>query len=399
MNDFSPLNFYSAARLTRQVLAFTFLLISVLAMPSIGHAQPDETAQEPAKLSFNELSKTIRENEREINRLYSTIPVGFPAREKQYLDRIDVLTATNIDLRQRFDEVALSSFKNAPAENPEAARLIFKSLSAKLDPANINSHFDPAGAQALGLVMVNAELAPEQWPSGISYPNLLYQVFRASFAIEDFEQADELLKRIESLEFPLKPEIREQLEDAKKRWEREGLIRRFETNTDDMPRVKLETTEGEIIVELFENHAPQTVGNFIALVERNFYNDMNFFVAKPGEYAVTGCTKNDGTGDAGYRIANELDREQLRDHFSGTLTMFNDEQGTAGSQFMITHQRNPKFDGKFTAFGRVLKGMDVVLKLRSVNMINSPTAEASKITKASVIRKRDHEYAATPIQE
>ena len=166
-----------------------------------------------------------------------------------------------------------------------------------------------------------------------------------------------------------------------------------------MPRVKLETTEGEIIVELFENHAPKTVGNFIALVERNFYNDLNFFVSKPGEYALTGCTKDDGTTDAGYRISNELEREQVRDHFSGTLTMFNGEDGTAGSQFMITHQRNPKFDGKFTAFGRVIKGMDVVLKLKSTNLVRNPAGDSSKILKASVIRKRDHEYAATPIQE
>ena len=125
---------------------------------------------------------------------------------------------------------------------------------------------------------------------------------------------------------------------------------------------------------------------------------MNFFQAAPAEYARIGCSKNDGTSDAGYRIANELDREQLRDNFAGTLAMVVREDGTAGSQFIINHQPNSKIDGMFTVFGRVVEGMEVVFRLKRVNQAQRPNDEASKVIKATVLRKRDHEYRPTPIE-
>lgn len=372
----------------------TFLIAISLLSISPCFAQPAEQGS----MSYKELSAKIIENEQLINQLYTTMPLGFPERQKLQLAKIDELVANNKKLKTLVNDAAMSSFQTAPAENPQAARIVYQTLVRKLDPQGTKEFFDPKKAQEIGLMMLEADLAPEAWPEGVSYPNLLYQVFRASFAQEDFTTAESMLEKLEALKVDLRPEIRQQLEVVKEHWEKETLVRRFETNNDDLPRVKFETTEGDFIVELYENHAPQTVGNFISLVEKNFYNDMNFFVVKPGEYALIGCSQNDGSSDPGYKIASETDREQIRYHFSGTLSMVENKQGEIGSQFLISHQANPKFDGRYTVFGRIIEGMDVVLRLKPVNQQANPLGLASKSMKATVLRKRDHDYVPTIIE-
>ena len=118
-------------------------------------------------------------------------------------------------------------------------------------------------------------------------------------------QADSLLAKIEATGFKLSPQIREQLDATRTKWEREMMIRRLEEAADDLPRVLFETTAGNFVVELFENQAPKTVGNFISLVEKRFYDDLTFHLVKPGQLAQTGCPIGDGTGDAGYKIPDE----------------------------------------------------------------------------------------------
>jgi cyclophilin family peptidyl-prolyl cis-trans isomerase len=173
------------------------------------------------------------------------------------------------------------------------------------------------------------------------------------------------------------------------------MIRRLESSTDDLPRVKFETSAGEIVFELFENHAPQTVGNFLSLVEKHFYDDLAFFRVLPGEFAQTGCGNDDGTGNPGYRIPCECDREQIRHHFAGTLSMVNNGRDTGGSQFRIMHQPSGQYDGKNTAFGRVIEGMDAVYRLKRIDKTKydtTVTSEPVKIIKATVLRKRSHDY-------
>ncbi|MEL7497582.1 MAG: peptidylprolyl isomerase [Planctomycetota bacterium] len=396
-NDSAKLNFFPSL-LSARIAGAVGLLVAGLLMANPALAQPvdDSPAADVVQLSYKELSRTIRENEAEINRLYTTMPIGNPERQKSYLSKIDKLTKTNNQLRTKLDDAAIASFRANPTENPVAARIVYKSVMSKLDPIDINSHFDPRSAQQMGLMMLQSIEDPELWPETIDYPNLVYQVFRASFAIEDFQTADGMLQKLEAINDSVKKtSIREQLDSAKERWNRELLIRRFETNTNDLPRVKFETSDGDFVVELYENHAPQTVANFVSLVEKNFYNDLEFFAVRPGEAVQTGCHKNNGTTDPGYRIKNELDREQLREHFAGTLSMVTEKDGTAGSQFLITHQPNPKIDGVNTVFGRVIEGMDVVLQLKTVDRTKSANGEASKIIKASVVRKREREYKPT----
>ena len=110
--------------------------------------------------------------------------------------------------------------------------------------------------------------------------------------------------------------------------------------------------------------------------------------------AQTGCPKGDGTGGPGYTIYCEcLTRNDFRRFFTGTLGMAHAGPNTGGSQFFITFRPTGNLNGKHTAFGRVIKGLDVMLDIARVNPEKpDATIQPDTIIKAEVIRKRDHDY-------
>jgi len=181
----------------------------------------------------------------------------------------------------------------------------------------------------------------------------------------------------------------------------ELLIRRREAEADDLPRVKLKTTQGDIVIELYENEAPNTVGNFISLVEANYYADRLFHRVIEGFMAQAAETKSDGSGkdDLGYTIKCECYTPEARPHFSHVVSMAKlAAKDTGAAQFFLPFSRTDFLDGKHTVFGRVVEGNDVLDKLHRTHLtINGqeqliPSVEKDKIISAEVIRKRDHEY-------
>jgi len=173
-------------------------------------------------------------------------------------------------------------------------------------------------------------------------------------------------------------------------WPLELERREKEAAAGDLPQVTLRTPRGEIVVELFENEAPNTVANFIALVERGFYRGLAFhrviplFMVQGGDPETREGIDAGAAAPAGlgYRIACECEREDARRHYSGSLSMAHAGKDTGGSQFFITQVPTPHLDGKHTVFGRVMSGIDVVRCLRA----------GDRIVDARVMRKRDHEY-------
>ncbi|MCB2084736.1 MAG: peptidylprolyl isomerase, partial [Sphingomonadaceae bacterium] len=161
---------------------------------------------------------------------------------------------------------------------------------------------------------------------------------------------------------------------------KEQIVRNEEAEADDLPRVMLSTNKGDITLELFENQAPNTVANFIELVESDFYNGLPFHRVIEGFMAQGGDPNGDGTGGPGYNIACECYEEDHRDHFTGSLSMAHAGQDTGGSQFFITFAPTPHLDGKHTVFGRVIDGMDVVNSLQATTAGEDP----DKIVEAKV---------------
>jgi cyclophilin family peptidyl-prolyl cis-trans isomerase len=182
----------------------------------------------------------------------------------------------------------------------------------------------------------------------------------------------------------------------------ELIIRHREAEKGDLPRVKIVTNRGEIVVELYENEAPNTVANFISLAKSGFYNNLNFHRVIEGFMAQTGSPKGDGSDGPGHTIEDECRVPEFRRHFTGVLSMAKTSlPDSGGSQFFITFSRGinvQALDGKHTVFGRVISGHDVLGRLTRTHEVlgrgeqRIPNVEADKITTIEVIRDRGHGY-------
>jgi cyclophilin family peptidyl-prolyl cis-trans isomerase len=187
-------------------------------------------------------------------------------------------------------------------------------------------------------------------------------------------------------------QAQEGLDATRRLWAEEQKIRAAEAEADDLPRVKVETNEGDIVIELFENQAPNSVANFISLVEKGYYDGTPFHRVLPGFMAQGGDPTGSGSGGPGYHIACECYRDDARHHFRGTLSMAHAGRDTGGSQFFLTFVRTSHLDGKHTAFGRVIEGLDVLSHIQRVDPQQPSGVQPDEIVKATVVRKRDHEY-------
>ena len=138
-----------------------------------------------------------------------------------------------------------------------------------------------------------------------------------------------------------------------------------------MSAAALRTTEGVIVLELFDKDAPETVANFRKLAAEGFYEGLTFHRIIKDFMVQAGCPKGNGTGGPGYEFDDEIN-----DHLivKGTLAMANAGPNTNGSQFFIvTADATPWLDGKHTVFGKVTGGEDVLERLNEL-----PTAGADK---------------------
>lgn len=123
-------------------------------------------------------------------------------------------------------------------------------------------------------------------------------------------------------------------------------------------QAKIKMEDGaEVIIDLFEKDAPNTVANFEKLANDNFYDGLTFHRVIPGFMAQGGCPNGAGTGGPGYKINCEINPNK---HQRGTLAMAHAGRNTGGSQFYICYQPQPHLDGQHTVFGQVTKGMEHV---------------------------------------
>lgn len=130
------------------------------------------------------------------------------------------------------------------------------------------------------------------------------------------------------------------------------------------PIVTMETSEGTIKIELYPEIAPNTVNNFIDLVNKGFYNGLSFHRVIRGFMIQGGCPEGTGIGGPGYSIAGEFSHNGFKNdlkHEAGVISMARAySPNSAGSQFFIMHEKSPHLDGEYAAFGKVIEGMDIV---------------------------------------
>lgn len=139
-----------------------------------------------------------------------------------------------------------------------------------------------------------------------------------------------------------------------------------ETAKDDtIVKIKIETTLGDIYADLYEAEAPKTVGNFVTLAKKGFYDGIIFHRVIPDFMIQTGDPTGTGMGGPGYQFKDEFS-PKLRHNKEGVLSMANAGPNTNGSQFFITEVPTPFLDNKHAVFGQVTEGMDVVHKIARV---------------------------------
>ena len=280
-----------------------------------------------------------------------------------------------------------AAYEADPRDDSEVAQFL---VSMVVDDAQ-RDNYEPA-----------AEVVRTLLDHGCEHPNLVQVSGMVLVAVNDFVRGREMLvkARQAGLLSELGQRYLQDIPDYVEFWQVEQALRQQEAEADDLPRVLLSTSQGDLVVELLENEAPETVANFISLVSDRFYDGLAFHRVIPGFMAQGGCPVGDGTGGPGYRIYCESGKENHRKHFRGTLSMAHAGRNTGGSQFFLTFLPTPHLNGAHTVFGRVIEGMEVLAKLQRIDPSDDQAAagERDRIIKAEVIRKRDHDYQPRKVE-
>lgn len=134
------------------------------------------------------------------------------------------------------------------------------------------------------------------------------------------------------------------------------------------PIVTIEMENGSIMkAELYPEIAPNTVNNFIHLIQSKFYDGLIFHRVIRGFMIQGGCPEGSGMGGPGYGIKGEFSQNGFTNellHGEGVLSMARSmAPDSAGSQFFIMHKNSPHLDGAYAAFGKIIEGMDIVNKI------------------------------------
>lgn len=346
---------------------------------------------------YHELIAEMREQVRLITEAKLNYYLDGLDQSYDWKDQWELGIASVVKLRGEFETLATDLFINH-GDDPQAPESLAVTMSVVLVKMLKQDRHQETVAVIEGLRKIKPD--SEQLKFDLALTMLKTNQFaQANRLIDSIPPAK--LETLDGNDNDLLP-LRIQLESM---YEKEQEILLSESD-DDLPRVELLTTAGPVIVELFENQAPDTVGNFIQLVESDFYTDVVFHRVISGFMAQTGLIAKAGDYWAGkgvdYTIYDET--ENGRSHFSGYLSMAKTDQPNSGNtQFFITFQPTVSLNGRHTVFGRVIQGMDAVGRLQPTFVIKTEKDKPPKeipiesvtpdrILSATVIRKRDHEY-------
>ena len=349
-------------------------------------AAENGNADKPAAAEFDQLFtqwKTLLKDMRKLKAQYVT---ASSADQKQLNEQWTALVKSGNELLPKLTEAARKAYVESPNADLELARFLTKMAS----DAVARDDYEAAAEISQTLIENEPDDKSVYDSAGV-----------AAFVMNDYDKAKEYFTKAQEAGAlsSYGMQLASSVDAEKQLWEKEQEIRKAEEEANDLPRVKLTTNKGEIVLELFENEAPDTVGNFVKLVEDKFYDGLTFHRVLQNFMAQGGDPKGDGTGGPGYQIFCECYKPEYRRHFRGTLSMDHAGKDTGGSQFFITFRQTPELDGKHTAFGRVIEGMDVLAKIqRRDPQGQPPLPEPDRILSAEVIRKRDHSYEPRKVE-
>ncbi len=345
-----------------------------------------------AKAQFDQLFKQFKDLLGEIRQLQLEYKRVKPAQRPPIEQAFQEKTTKARQMLARLKQLAEEVFRSDPSQKEIALFLAVAATQA-------NRRGDLAEAVRLFELLESKGFRFEEPERNREMDALAGQ---AAFQYGRYDLAEKFLTRAKGgNEKPPAPveQILAQLPREKELWAQEQKFREEEAKRGDddpqaLPRVLLHTTKGDIVIELFEDQAPNTVANFIYLVEKGFYDGLTFHRVLPGFVAQGGDPKGDGSGGPGYTIPDEHNRKDARRHYWGSVAMAHTgKANSAGSQFYIAYKRLPALDGSYTVFGRVIQGMDVAVRLNPQNpQDKQKKLPPDRILSARVLRKRKHPY-------
>lgn len=163
------------------------------------------------------------------------------------------------------------------------------------------------------------------------------------------------------------------------------------------PIVTIKMENGDIIkAELYPEIAPNTVNNFISLINNKFYDGICFHRVIPNFVIQAGCPHGTGVGGPGYSIKGEFSSNGFKNdlkHTEGVLSMARTmNPNSAGSQFFIMVGNTPHLDGQYAAFGKVIEGLDVAFKIADVQRDNRDKPINPQVMKEVTVETFGKEY-------
>ncbi|MEM9186377.1 MAG: peptidylprolyl isomerase [Planctomycetota bacterium] len=308
-------------------------------------------------------------------------------------------------LKQRVNamvDAALAAYHQAPNTDQEVTDLLLS--VAEHDSRGIGQNSQGGDNYERALTVVSALCDGGQ---ALEHKQLPIYGIVAAFSTSNMEALDRFIKLADDVKaFDKAPNskdepamaifidagrYREMFAQEKQIWAAEKAVREAEAAADDLPRVLLKTTKGDVVIELFENEAPTAVANFLTLVKQEFYDGLFFHRVLPRFMAQGGDPLGTGAGGPGYSIACECYKPEARLHFRGSLSMAHAGRDTGGSQFFLTFVPTRHLDRKHTVFGRVIKGFEVLAELQRIEP-GERGLTRDKIVSAQVQRDRGHGY-------
>ena len=373
------------------------VIVAILGLAAAAASAAESPAQTPGPktAAFNQLSAEWKKVLAEMHKLYEEYSKALPEKQPPMEARYAELAKQGEAMLPKLISAAEAAYPEAPQANKPVAHFLQEVV--KMDCQNDNYE------RALRL----GKLLAEQ-----GYRNVLLEglIGWAGFCASDFELAAKNLAAAEENNVfaqlgksmaELVAQFQSEVPFYRDAWTKERKIREAEAKADDLPRVLLKTSKGEIEMELFENEAPLTVANFVSLVEKKFYDGAPFHRVLPQFMAQGGDPTGTGLGGPGYTIPDECRQPNARVHFRGSISMANSGRpNTGGSQFFLTFRPTHHLDGRHTVFGRVVKGIEVLAKLQRIDPEQkNPNVQPDKIVEAKVLRKRSHTYEPKKIPE
>ncbi|WP_442483213.1 peptidylprolyl isomerase [Aeoliella sp. SH292] len=395
--------------------SFAYLLLLLTALPASFVRAQDAPADLPAAAGGNAAAAqaaydTAEAEYKAVFKEIETLRGQYQSADAESRKTINAQLPALVDQAREkmaaWTTAALELYKAAPNENQQVSDLL----------VGMAKHFvvGEAPPKATGGEHFGGDQYEQAMPiltalieGGHPERKLLAWAGYAAVCVGDFDAAEKYLKGAQTAGvFREQPEAEteamfyfsaqqwlQNLDKMRAEWDAEQKIRAEEATADNLPRVKFSTSKGDIVIELFEDQAPIATANMISLVKKGFYDGVVFHRVLPHFMAQGGDPTGTGSGGPGHNIPCECYEPDARKHFRGTLSMAHAGRDTGGSQFFLCFVPTTQLNGRHTAFGRVVEGIEVLGKLQRIDpSAQGPFPKPDKIVKAEVIRDRGHAY-------